>query len=441
MKSRLAALLIAMAACSPSSSTPTPGPAALKPSPKGYSDKAEGGWITTQHDQSANDVRAEAAGGDHSERAVKSMRSAGGAATPSAPPSADPKAPSNKKDDQGLRASEVDDNATFDQYLKYHIANGNLVPEGYRLDVSERYVFEVVDEKGRTLPNARVWVSGNDRPLFEGCTDSRGRTGFFPRSIAASKEVTAFQVTAGYGSATKVFEIARTAGGKDDPVRLALPVAKSAAAVQLDLCFLLDTTGSMGDEIARIQKTLLAITAKMRKLESKPRIRLGMVLYRDHGDEYVTRRFDFTEDAEAFDKALREVKADGGGDTPEQLNMGLYAAVEQLAWGRDALRLCFLVADASPHMDYADDVPYVATLRSAVAKGIKVYPTGASGLEPVGSYVMRQIAQFTLANFLFIEYGKSAGGHGVEEGTYQTNNLDDIVLRIVKQELSAYAAP
>ncbi len=426
-------VVVALAACSPHSDRPVaPVAGGLKTTPKGYSDTRQGGWISTVHDASKHENEKAMGGGG------REMKSARGVA-PSAP-MADAADPGRGGEQKGMRASEVDDNATFDQYLKYHIAHSSAVPESYRLDVSERYLIEVVDAKSRPLPNAQVYISGNDKALFEGRTDSRGLVGFYPRTIAASKDVTTFQVTATHGSATKLFELARTSGGKDAPIRLQLATAKAAGPTTLDLCFLIDTTGSMGDEIARIQATLLTITERIRKLESKPVIRLGMVVYKDHGDEYVTQRFDFTTDADAFDKALKGVSAGGGGDEPEQLNMGLYSAVEQMTWSADALRLCFLVADAAPHMDYADDIPYVATLRSAVAKGIKIFPTAASGLSAQGSYVLRQIAQFTLGHFLFIEYGKSAPGHGVEEGTYATNNLDDIVLRIVRAELAAYAS-
>lgn len=217
-----------------------------------------------------------------------------------------------------------------------------------------------------------------------------------------------------------------------------LPTPKAVHPVTLEVLFLLDTTGSMADEIAQIQRTLLAITEKIRRMPGQPRIRYGMVLYRDRGDEYVTRRFGFTEDVQAFDQALRAVRAAGGGDMPESMNLGLYAAVDQMAWSPNALRLAFLVADAPPHTDYAQDVPYPGTLRRAVEKGIKIYPTAASGLDARGSYVMRQIAQFTGAKFLFIEYGQSGASHGIG-GSYDTNNLDDLVLRIVKSELAHYA--
>ena len=342
-----------------------------------------------------------------------------------------------------LKAGAVDDNERWDEYLTFQQDNANLIPESYRLDITERYIVEVTDKAGRPLPNARVGVAGDDKLLLEGRTVSSGRVLFFPRTVQESEGVASFDVTVQYGGETIVKSFPRKKHGADAPWQIQLDVEKQQEKVQLDLLFCLDTTGSMGDEIRRVQATLLQITKQIRALESKPTVRYGMVLYRDRTDDYITRRFGFTSDVEAFDKALKQVAANGGGDAPEAMNMGLFAAVDQMPWAEDALRLVFLVADAPPHMDYADDVPYVKTLKSAVAKGIKIFPTAASGLDPQGTYVMRQIGQMTHARFLYIEYGAkgaTAARHGVERPTTPkgSNNLDDIIVRIVRDELAEY---
>ncbi len=78
-----------------------------------------------------------------------------------------------------------------------------------------------------------------------------------------------------------------------------------------------------------------------------------MTLYRDRGDLFVTRTFDFTSSVDVFKAALAEVRAGGGGDTPEDLNAGLHEAVTSPSWrGDDTVKLVFLIADAPPHLDY-----------------------------------------------------------------------------------------
>jgi Mg-chelatase subunit ChlD len=339
---------------------------------------------------------------------------------------------------RALRASSRDDNKFFDHYLLYHRKHASLLPVSYRMDISERYAFQVTDRKGRGLPNCRVTISGDDRILWHGRTDARGHMLFFPRVTTASVGVKTFYASFLFGGKTLVRAFKRARYGSDRPWKVKMDVEKATNQPRVEVLFLLDTTGSMSDEIARIQQTLLAITAKVKRQTPGAELRFGMVLYRDRTDAYVTRRYPFTGDIKQFNRALQQVRAAGGGDTPEAMNMGLYAGIEQMKWSPSALRLVFLVADAPPHLDYGNDVPYTKTLRSAVAKGIKIYPVAASGLDKRGTYIYRQIAQFTQAKFLFIEYGSgTAARHGIS-GPTSSNNLDDIVLRIVKTELKHY---
>ena len=83
------------------------------------------------------------------------------------------------------------------------------------------------------------------------------------------------------------------------------------------MLFLLDSTGSMADEIDQIKRTLLSISARVSGLPSQPDLRFGMVSYRDRGDEYVTRLFEFDADVGRFANTIRNVVADGGGDEPD----------------------------------------------------------------------------------------------------------------------------
>src|SRR5690606_116710 len=106
--------------------------------------------------------------------------------------------------------------------------------------------------------------------------------------------------------------------------------------------------------------------------------------------------------------ALRTITAGGGGDFPESLNQGLAQAVAGVAWRRTAAKVVFLIADAPPHTDYQDDIPYGESLKDALARGVRIHAVAASGLDPFGSLVFRQTAQYTRGRFIFIEYGTPA---------------------------------
>ena len=58
-----------------------------------------------------------------------------------------------------------------------------------------------------------------------------------------------------------------------------------------------ELTGNMDDEIERIKETLLFISVRISGPPSQPDQRFGMVVYRDRGDEFVTRIYGFQKDS------------------------------------------------------------------------------------------------------------------------------------------------
>ena len=216
---------------------------------------------------------------------------------------------------------------------------------------------------------------------------------------------------------------------------------------KLDVLFLIDSTGSMADEIDKLQESIQEIAARIDRLPNQPQVRFAMTIYRDRGDLFVSRTFDFTPDVREFSKALAEVEAEGGGDYPESLNEALHRAIHTAEWrGEDTVQLIFLVADAPPHLDYAQDYDYAVEMEKAAERGIKVFPIASSGLDDQGEYIFRQIALFTQGRFVFLTYaGPTNGGspgyettHHVED--YSVENLDDLLVRMVEEEL-AYQNP
>jgi hypothetical protein len=165
-------------------------------------------------------------------------------------------------------------------------------------------------------------------------------------------------------------------------------------------------------------------------------IHYGLILYRDHGDDYLTRVFDFTGDLAKFQSDLNAQSSDGGGDTPEAMEEAL-ALVPQLHW-RDGntARLSFLVADAPPH-DYGYK-PYLKAVDALRPQGIRLYPVAASGVDPEAEYLMRAGAQATLGRYIFLTDDSGVGGSH-EAPTipcYQVELLSRLLYREIASELS-----
>ena len=153
-------------------------------------------------------------------------------------------------------------------------------------------------------------------------------------------------------------------------VHLQAPAAKPL----VEVVFVLDTTGSMSGLIDAAKANIWSIARTMASAQPAPDIRVGLVAYRDRGDDYVTRIVDLSPDLDSMYATLMDFQAGGGGDGPEAVNEALYDAVHKVKWSQDpnAYQVIFLVGDAQPHMDYSDDVKYPVTIKAAAARGIIV---------------------------------------------------------------------
>jgi len=153
-------------------------------------------------------------------------------------------------------------------------------------------------------------------------------------------------------------------------------VAKTAPSPQskprIEVCFVLDTTGSMGGLIEGAKQKIWSIANEMISAQPTPKLKLGLIGYRDRGDEYVVKSFGLTDDIDAIYGHLREFQAGGGGDAPESVNEALAEAIHKMPWSSDSkvLKIIFLVGDAPPHMDYPNGPKYPDLCREAAKKDL-----------------------------------------------------------------------
>jgi Mg-chelatase subunit ChlD len=343
--------------------------------------------------------------------------------------------------DAVVTAGVVDDNADFGAYLAYRQRNTQQ-PVRER-DISERYLLEVIDANGRPVHDAEVAVqrAGVAEPVMWARTDTAGRAWLHPRAFIAP----AFAAEPVLGVAVRKGGMQARATlqrGQSNALQVRLGAASTLQRPRLDLVFMIDATGSMGDEIGKLKSSMRAMAEQIAQLPGQPDICYGLVAYRDRGDAFITRTHDFTNDLGAFQALLAKVQAQGGGDTPEALNEALHEVVHGLAWRTDAARLVVMVADAPPHLDYGGP-QYDSDMQAALAKGIKLFAVGASGLDPVGQYVFRQLAQYTVGRFVFLTYKNAAdpaSGPGTQTvhdvKNYSVQTLDRLVVRLVSEEMA-----
>jgi Mg-chelatase subunit ChlD len=139
---------------------------------------------------------------------------------------------------------------------------------------------------------------------------------------------------------------------------------------RIEVCFVLDTTGSMGGLIEGAKQKIWSIANEMISARPTPELKFGLIGYRDRGDEYVVKSFSLNDDIDAIYGHLREFQAGGGGDAPESVNEALAEAIHKMPWSSDSkvLKIIFLVGDAPPHMDYPNGPKYPDLCREAAKK-------------------------------------------------------------------------
>jgi uncharacterized protein YegL len=205
---------------------------------------------------------------------------------------------------------------------------------------------------------------------------------------------------------------------------------RSQESPRLDVVFLLDATGSMGDEIDAVKEKIQEMIAQIAVGDPAPDVRFGIVAYRDRGDEYVTAVYELTRDIDRIIENLGQIQASGGGDYPESLNEALHTAIHDVSWefGGGVSRLVFLIADAPPHLDYPDDFDYVEEYQMAMEMGIVVHAMGASGLDEEGERIYKEIAAATGGEFQWLAY----------ESRYVDQDGDEVVI-VVEGRTATYS--
>ena len=215
---------------------------------------------------------------------------------------------------------------------------------------------------------------------------------------------------------------------------------QQSARTELDVQLVLDTTGSMGDELSYLQSEFDSIATQVRSKFPNVTPRWSLVVYKDHGDEYVSKGFDFTSDTNKFRQNLRAQSAGGGGDIPEAVVEGLSTGMKQ-QWRTqpNVAKLTFWVADAPAHPGEGQKLGNV--IRDAKNKGVHIYPVASSDADDAAEYQMRSAAQMTSGRYVFLTNDSGIGSSHAEPHIpcYSVTRLDHAIVRMIQVEMTGHA--
>ena len=146
----------------------------------------------------------------------------------------------------------------------------------------------------------------------------------------------------------------------------------------IDVALVLDTTISMRDNVEFLKKELLPLVQQ--KIDKFDHFRIGIVLYRDYGEEYLAKPFAFRSDLAEVQKLLNEITVRGGGDKPEAVHEAIYTALNELEWV-SSKRLLIQVGDAPPHPRPKGEVTELMVLAKSRAMLVQLQQINLADIE------------------------------------------------------------
>lgn len=219
---------------------------------------------------------------------------------------------------------------------------------------------------------------------------------------------------------------------------VALPSAPEKRNV-IEIMFVVDVTGSMGDELRFLKAELADVIAKIAENDTQTVIKLALLFYRDTDDKVPFDYYDFTDvtteaGMTAQQAALNKQQPDGGGDYPEAVDAALEMAVGK-QWSTGATtKLIFHVLDAPAHTGSSHELRFNSAVLDAAKKGIRICPIICSGAAELTEYTMRQAAIYTGGTFIFVTDDSGIGNehHDPDIPNATVELLNSMLVRLVK---------
>jgi len=346
-----------------------------------------------------------------------------------------------------LTAGSLDDNLNFTAFQDYlnqqlQANHATILPI---INLSDRITLHVIDENGQGVGNAQVQITPpqSQSATTVGLTATNGDFYLFPQFNLGKQNNTALQLTItppqdamSSPSTAVITTIDMAKINLDQAITLTLPQAIATLPSELDIMLVIDTTGSMTDELTYIATEFRDIIGAVTTKHPHISMRFGLTVYRDEGDAYVVQSFDFTESINIMQNQLGKQSAAGGGDYPEAMEQAMQTAL-QAQWRQgNVARLLFLIADAPPHDENLSDM--WVQIQQAKQAGIRIYPLAASGVADVAEYIMRIASTVTQGQYLFLTDDSGVGGHHATPSSrcYVVTRLDHLISRMIASELA-----
>ena len=324
-----------------------------------------------------------------------------------------------------LTCSAINDNDKYDYWLELNgLKDQNQAQEFVRYKNAYGEYFNTYNRLKLTVKNGNdisIQVKGETNKFY---VDNTETAYVFTKDIKESYEVDISYLDKNNERVTY------TANVKDnDVIDLENDFTLSD---KIEIMFVVDATGSMGDEMAYIKSEIIDVIGQVKEKNPESRVSLAMMVYRDEGDLYLTKYSDFTTDIEAQQKWFAAQNASGGGDTPEAIQVAMKEAVEK-QWSENSTKIIIHVADAPSHE--RDIEEWSKQVYKAADQGIKIITVSGSGITKQTEYLFRSQSLITSGQYVFLTNDSGIGGSHIEASTDQdplvVEYLNDCLVRLI----------
>ncbi|MCR4781081.1 MAG: VWA domain-containing protein [Ruminiclostridium sp.] len=308
------------------------------------------------------------------------------------------------------------------------------ISEEWRLNTLDRVLVRVKCQ-GQPGAGLTVKLASGNKLLWETVTDSRGEAFLFAGITSSDSPVPDKIIVETADVRAVTADVPKDYKDTDTAVEIEMP-DPAPMRTQLDLMFMIDTTGSMSDELRYLQSELASVIDRVMN-ETGVQTMLSVNFYRDEGDDYVVRDFGFTDRINIAIEHLEDQRADGGGDYPEAVTRALKNGIAGHEWRSGSEKLMFLVLDAPPHRD--DGIAELENIiRTAAQKGIRIIPVASSGVNTDTEFLCRTMAIATGGTYTFLTDDSGIGDSHLEPtiGSYTVERLNDMLVRIITDYFS-----
>lgn len=296
---------------------------------------------------------------------------------------------------------------------------------------NNRTSVSVKNADGSPAISVPVELKRGTSTIFTAQTDNYGKAELWVDIFQNNTNVVASQLSLVANNATSVNGIKLFADGVNE-----ITIPSSTHENEIEVAFVVDATGSMGDELEYLKTEVLDVIEKVKTNNPNANVSTASVFYRDKGDTYVTRVSPFSTDINTTLKFIKDQSAGGGGDFPEAVNTALDKAVNELQWMAKAkTKLLFLVLDAPPHDDANSKGEMQQVTLKAAAQGVKIIPIVASGINKETEGLMRYLAITTNGTYVFVTDDSGVGNDHLEAtvGQYSVEKLNDLMVRLINK--------